>query len=311
MNHRGRKGNKKRWLALVGMLLLTVLLSLQAFAFGDSIDHDNDFTIGGDSDSSDWDYSGNGGDGFFFFGGSGDGSGGSILIGALIFAAIVILVVVMNQKKGKSGGKAAGPIQMADSSRVDSASLAKLREADPSFSEAAMLSKVENLFVTIQLAWSNMDYEPVRPFLSNALYEQHAKQLEDKKARDERNLSSEMSVLQSKLESYYSDGHAEYLNVWLRVKLKDYVVKFSDPNQIVRGSKDKTYYLDYRWQLTRSAGGKTEADTDGVKTGECPNCGASINMNQSGKCPYCDTVISTTEYDWVLSKVDRLQQISR
>lgn len=302
---------KGKWAVMFLSLVLSLtVLTLPSFGFGDSIDHDNDFTIGdGGGSVGDWDYGSDGGSTFLFFG---DGGGGGAAVGVVIFVIIVVIVIWQSKKKGAgTEASARGPLRMTDSYKVDLASLAKLREKDPQFSEAAMLSKVENWFVTIQMAWSDMDYEPVRPLLSNALYEQHAKQLEAKKERNERNLSSEMAVLESKLESYYSDGHAEYLQVWLRVKLKDYVVQYDDPTKILRGSPQKTYYLDYRWQLTRSAGGQTDAETDAARTGECPNCGANINMNQSGKCAYCGSVISTTEYDWVLSKVDRLQQISR
>lgn len=312
---------KKLGLCILLLLACSLLLTSPVFA-GDWIDH------GGDWGGSDWggdygddwggsDYGDSYGGGIFIFDSDGGGDLGSF---GLILAIAIILVVVFfvfsmrkssgNRSAGR-GGYTSSPMQMSDTSSVNPLSLSKLKEADPQFSEAAMLSKAENLFTTMQLAWCEQDYEPVRPFLSNALYEQQAKQLEAKKARDEKNISSEIAVLQSKLESYSSDGHTEYLNVWLRVKMKDYVVRISDPSVIISGTPDRMYYLDFRWTFTRSAGAVTDAATDAVKTGECPCCGANINMNQSGKCEYCGSVISTTEYDWVLSKIDGLQQRSR
>lgn len=314
---------KKLGICVLLLLLCTCLLTSPVFA-GDWIDHGGDW--GGDwgDSGSDWgddwgsDYGDSYGGGVVIFGDS-DGSGDLGTVG-VIFAIAIILVVVFfvlsaQKSSGKRsagrGGYASSSLHMSDTSSVDSLSLSKLKEADPQFSEAAMLSKAENLFTTMQLAWCEQDYEPVRPFLSNALYEQQAKQLEAKKDRDEKNISSEIAVLQSKLESYSTDGHTEYLNVWLRVKMKDYVVRISDPSVIISGTPDRMYYLDFRWTFTRSAGAITDAETDAVKTGECPCCGANINMNQSGRCEYCGSVISTTEYDWVLSKIDGLQQRSR
>lgn len=305
--------NKKLYFILLILIILLSSLAVTSQA-GDWIDYNSDMFDSGSS-SGGWDTSwGSGNSGWgnlFFFA----GSGGSIFT---IFIVIFIIFFIVNilkrfARKGFSGNynNSSPNLSMADSSNVDFASIALLKSKDPNFSESAMLSKANNLFTTLQLAWCDMEYEKVRPFLSNALYEEQAKQLADKRVRDEKNVSSQIAVLQSKLESYSNDGHNDYLNIWLRVKLQDYLVRISDPTQIVAGNPGKTFYLDFRWQFIRTAGGLTDASTDAVKTGECPNCGASINMNQSGKCDYCGSVISTTKYDWVLNKIERLQQMSR
>ena len=33
---------------------------------------------------------------------------------------------------------------------------------------------------------------------------------------------------------------------------------------------------------------------------KCPGCGASINVNNSGKCEYCDTIFDLEDYDYIL-----------
>ncbi len=312
---------KKLLLILFALMLSGAIIFASPVWGGDWIDHGGDW--GGSSDSnlsgdfdSDWDNDSSGG--IFFFGGD-SGSGGSSFISAFAIVVVIIIVLVIISASKKSshrsnsskGGYSSSPLHMSDTSSVNRQSIEKLKEIDPNFSEAAMLSKAENMFTTMQIAWCNLDYEPVRPFLSNALFEQQSKQLKDKIARDEKNISSEIAVLQSKLESFSSDGHTDSLNVWMRVKMKDYIVRISDPSKIVTGDPSRVYYLDFRWQFTRTSGKITDAETDAVKTGECPYCGANINMNQSGKCEYCGSVISTTEYDWVLSKIDALQQRSR
>lgn len=311
------------------LVLLIVMLSISLFtapiAGGDWAVPDGDW--GGDwGGSDDWNDSGSWGsswDSDDSWGSSSSGGGISFSftsafpVIAFLFIFYIIMKLFMSNKKAGTSGSASsrsytqGSIQMSDTSAVNRQSIELLREKDPDFSEAVMLSKAENLFMTMQLAWAQQEYEPLRPFLSNALYEQHAKQLADKIARDEKNVSSQIAVLHSKLESYSTDGHTDYLNIWLRVKMKDHIVQKSNPSKVISGNPDRIYFFDFRWQFTRTAGAKTIAATDGVNTGECPNCGANINMNQSGKCDYCGSVISTTEYDWVLSKIDGLQQRSR
>ncbi len=293
--------------AVVVILSIVLCLTITAHA-GDYNDYHSDYgSYGGGGysggDDYDSDYGGGGGGFFIFFGDAGD------ILGAIIILIIfVVVLTAIGFLKNKMSGGTTPLIDMGDSSSVDGSSLNQLRQKDSDFSEAAILSWSENLFTTMQLAWSDQDYEPVRPFLGNALFAEHEKQLQAKIERDEKNCRTEIAVLQKKLERYRDDGHNEYLDVWMRIKMRDSIIKRSNPEVVIQPAK--TFYMDFRWQLVRTSGAKTEAESDGIKTGSCPNCGAPINMNQSGKCEYCDSVISTAEHDWVLNKIDALQQRS-
>ncbi len=304
--------NKKKTITVLFVLVLLLLLVPTvscAWDYGGDADWGGDGGGGyvGDSDwsgDSDWGWSdGSSGSVSFHPGGAAAAVGAAVIF-------IVIVVIVFKTKKGGNSGTLVSPLHMSDTSCVNLHNLELLKQRDPAFSEAAMLSRVEHLFISSQVAYASQDYEPMRPFFSNAIFEQHVKQIQDKKARGERNVVSEMAVLGSKLENFSEDGHNEYLDIWLRVKYKSYIGRIDNPDIVVSGSKTKTFYIDFRWQFTRSAGGQTRPESDAVQTGICPNCGAPINLNQSGKCEYCGSVISTTEYDWVLSKIDALQQRS-
>ena len=37
--------------------------------------------------------------------------------------------------------------------------------------------------------------------------------------------------------------------------------------------------------------------------GQCPNCGAPIEMNQSANCTHCKALLRSGEYDWVLTEI--------
>ena len=37
----------------------------------------------------------------------------------------------------------------------------------------------------------------------------------------------------------------------------------------------------------------------------CPNCGAPTQITSAGRCEYCGSVITTGEYNWVLSNLER------
>ena len=37
---------------------------------------------------------------------------------------------------------------------------------------------------------------------------------------------------------------------------------------------------------------------------KCPGCGASINVNNTGKCEYCDTIFNLDDYDYILVSIN-------
>ena len=37
---------------------------------------------------------------------------------------------------------------------------------------------------------------------------------------------------------------------------------------------------------------------------KCPGCGASISVNTSGKCEYCDTIFNQEDYDYILVSIN-------
>ena len=43
----------------------------------------------------------------------------------------------------------------------------------------------------------------------------------------------------------------------------------------------------------------------------CPNCGAPLEVNRSGQCEYCDSVIRDDSYGWILSNIRGISQITR
>ena len=36
----------------------------------------------------------------------------------------------------------------------------------------------------------------------------------------------------------------------------------------------------------------------------CPGCGANLDINKTGVCTYCGTVIELENYDWVITQMD-------
>ena len=57
----------------------------------------------------------------------------------------------------------------------------------------------------------------------------------------------------------------------------------------------------YKMTFMRSNDSKTRSAGEKDKGFVCPNCGAPLTGTSFGKCEYCDSIVTTGIYDWVLS----------
>jgi len=113
-------------------------------------------------------------------------------------------------------------------------------------------------------------------------------------------------VLNSYISEYEDDGVNDILKVRLHTRIVDYVTD-DNTGAIIRGSNTKEKFMTYEWTLIRRKGVTTK-EMPSVKELSCPSCGAPLSINQSGKCAYCDSIVSSGEYDWIVSQMRGLSQ---
>ena len=67
--------------------------------------------------------------------------------------------------------------------------------------------------------------------------------------------------------------------------------------------------MEYEWTLIRPQGQKT-GEAAPMQSVHCPSCGAPLSINHSAKCPYCDSVVTLSEHDWVIYEIKGIAQRS-
>ena len=70
----------------------------------------------------------------------------------------------------------------------------------------------------------------------------------------------------------------------------------------IRGTDLPEEFVEY-WSFLRRKGRATKPGQAGLIEGQCPNCGAAIEMNQWSKCTYCQAMLRSGEFDWVLAEI--------
>lgn len=296
--------NQKRILMVLALVLALVPMLVMADV-GGNVDYD----FGGDSFGGDWgggDWGGGGFNPFTMF-----YLGNAFGLSPLMMIALVGVFFFLRSRSGQNRSNAgrrqapAAPRTAAAPVARNDQSLEQLRAADPNFSKNAFLSRVANMFLQLQTAWTEKDWKRVRPFEHDQIFHMHNEQLNRFIENGETNVIEDIAILDTALESYEQDGPFEYLNTIIRARFKDYIVDDASGN-VIKGFKDHPVTMTYRWKLMRSRGTKTEHKD--AKVTQCPNCGANLSVAQNGICEYCGSEVTLGNHDWVLTQIVPLRQ---
>jgi predicted lipid-binding transport protein (Tim44 family) len=341
-NKKNKSDLRDRIVLIVLFAMLTGALALgltfYSSAFGDYNDYDYDYDTGGSDwgdndwggsswDSDDYDYGG---------GGGGDVLGLLSLVNLLppklrccaIIIIIIVFIVVTSVKKSKrkrsqqnmTGGNPVRPnIPVQPQAPRRQAPLANLnipnrdveisniiQARDVNFTAPDFIAFVKNVYMNIQDAWCKRDLEPVRMMLHQNLYERTEKQIQKKIADGIVQHLDRLTVNDAYMTSYRSDAQYEYVKVYLNSSMIDYQVKEST-GQILYGDQTTRWTMRYEMTFMRSKAAKT-AEAGAKEIGiNCPNCGAPLKGTSFGKCPYCDSLVTTGLYNWVLSDFNAIK----
>ncbi len=224
-------------------------------------------------------------------------------IGGIIILAIIAVVFYFLKKSGKLTKAENVTTNNKVSDIVDTSdSVANLiRQTDPNFSADAFIGWTREVFLKIQQAWTDRNWELIRPFESNELFNVHNAQLDEYIRNKKINKIEKINIKKVALHSYTVDGDKEVLTVYLDAILRDYVT--NEDGKVLESNPEKDWYMEYIMTFNRKVGVKTKAGLSNKSTTNCPNCGAPTTVTSAGKCDYCKSVITTGEHDWVLSDI--------
>lgn len=239
----------------------------------------------------------------------------------IVFIAVIVLIILALTKKKKSavkgGENIAGEgaplkihtIEEDDLKPIDEElvkqQLAQLKEKDPYFSEKVFIDKAQTTFFEIQRAWSRQDMEPVRKFMSEAQYNRMNIQLSEYTDKGWVNKVEDLVIGKVYMAEAGIEGEFDFIKTRIHCSMSDKT--YDKDGNIVEGGKEIIPVVEY-WTFIRKQGAKTNQDGGRTVSHNCPNCGAPIETGESGKCPYCDAVITAASFDWVLDTIVQPQE---
>ena len=169
---------KKRNLFVILLCLVAIVMGLKLNAFAD-LGNFNDYSSGSSGGSSysggyDGGYSsgGNYGGSYYYYSDSDDSDiTGSDIILTIIVIGVVLFISYLKTKNSKNSSPTTGVVPTIQNHTDEIVNA--ITRTDPNFSSEKFIGWVKEVFITLQNAWSERDFEKVRPFEKEELYKQH------------------------------------------------------------------------------------------------------------------------------------------
>jgi len=278
------KNQKKIKLILLSILLLFGL-TFTTFKLRADSGWDSDWDSGSSWDSgSDWGSSSWDSDyGYSSYSSSPDG--GSFITFIIIVAIIIYVIYTSN--------KGANNTAPTNTNIYPTLTQEDIRKVLPEFNKQEFLSNAYDIFINVQNAWSEFNYDELRKYLSDELFNTYKSQLRVLNAKKQKNLMHDFVKYNMDITRMENVDNKTTLTVELIVSFYDYLVDSN--NNVVRGTKSRKLTNHYELTFICSKAKKN-------KSNKCPNCNAPLEKNNSNVCPYCKSTIVSEHYDWIMSK---------
>lgn len=171
---------------------------------------------------------------------------------------------------------------------------------DPSFTLSALEGRLRLIFEELQRAWASQDLSGVRPYVSAGLYQYLDYWVSAYRAQGLRNEVEGATLEKSQLVRVVRDACYDSLTLRIWGRGKDFTVRL-ETGDVVAGSRKKDRKYTEYWTLIRGAKVRGAPRTDRC----CPACSAAVKVGMEGNCAYCGALVTSGDFDWVLSRIEQ------
>ena len=167
---------------------------------------------------------------------------------------------------------------------------------DKDFSESKFITYVNNVFIQIYTALMTKEIENIKHFVTDDVYGQLKQKVDILNQKGLIQMYDELNVAKTDILHYQVEDNQMIIQVMILSRYLDYFVDLD--GNYVSGNRDsrvsRNNYLTFMKKIDFQIVGTVN---------KCPGCGASIDVNASGICPYCGTVYNQEDKNWILSSM--------
>lgn len=173
----------------------------------------------------------------------------------------------------------------------------ELIKLDENFNEASFKSYIANVFVKLLTSVMLDELDTVKHFLSDNVYNEYKEKTNNLNKQNLRQMYDELNVKDSIISNIQITDDNFIITVNLTSRYMDYLID-KDTSKLVRGNNTSRIEKEYILTFTKK---RNFLQQNAVR--KCPGCGASIDVNNNGKCSYCDTLYNLEKYDYILINI--------
>lgn len=174
-------------------------------------------------------------------------------IAGLIVLAFTFITFKINKKKSTKVYKNIPPIFPHNANMQ----IAKyIYKKDENFNLEKFLNWVKNIFLTLENAFSQRDWQKIFTFESKELFEEHNAQIQELISLGRVNIKDNINIIDAYLHKLVIDENSENLTVSIRATMNNYIVDEAS-GSIITGKKEEVFDTIYQMTFVRTNGIKT------------------------------------------------------
>ena len=173
----------------------------------------------------------------------------------------------------------------------------------PDFSWEEFKHRAENMLTSALLAITSGDVTTIVD-ASDTLKEQIRNRIGDNEASGVKENFEQIKIHQTEISNYHKEKGTCVITIQSSV---EYFYSKMRGDELIAGSKERKTQTKYNTELIYIQDSDL-AEFDNAIGVSCPNCGAPLNINQSAKCEYCDSIITLEDHDFVISAIKGISQ---
>lgn len=127
---------------------------------------------------------------------------------------------------------------------------------DENFNLEKFLNWVKNIFLTLENAFSQRDWQKIFTFESKELFEEHNAQIQELISLGRINIKDNINIIDAYLHKLVIDENSENLTVSIRATMNNYIVDEAS-GSIITGKKEEVFDTIYQMTFVRTNGIKT------------------------------------------------------
>lgn len=174
-------------------------------------------------------------------------------IAGLIVLVFTFITFKINKKKSTKVYKNIPPI-FPHNANIQIAKY--IYKKDENFNLEKFLNWAKNIFLTLENAFSQRDWQKIFTFESKELFEEHNAQIQELISLGRVNIKDNINIIDAYLHKLVIDENSENLTVSVRATMNNYIVDEASGN-IITGKKEEVFDTIYQMTFVRTNGIKT------------------------------------------------------